>query len=245
MSKTNKVIHAIENSKHCIVFTGAGISTMSGIPDFRGQKIELWKKYDQSRIFEINYFSKNPEYFYNFAREVFPDMINAKPNIVHKLVAKLYKDKYIKQVITQNIDMLHQKSGVKDVFELHGSPIISYCVKCNKEYSIKDVMIKITDFKIPVCDNCKGLIKPDIVFYGEPLNAAVLNESFNNAVKADLCLVLGTSLVVYPAAVIPEMVVQHGGKIIIVNKDETHLDNIALYKFDDLKCFAEEIFGRL
>lgn len=236
-----KIFEVIKSSKHCIVFTGAGISTLSGIPDFRSPNNEIWEKYDQSKIFNIDYFYKHPEDFYDFAKILFDVVSKSEPNIVHKLVYELVQKNIVKSVITQNIDMLHQKSGIKQVLELHGSPISSKCIKCNDKYVFNDLLCKIYSDIVPKCDKCNSLIKPDVVFYGEQLNHSVLTESINNANKADLCLVFGTSLVVYPAAMIPEIVARNNNNLIIVNNSETHLDGYALFKEQDLHTFCENI----
>ncbi|HOK40376.1 MAG TPA: NAD-dependent protein deacylase [bacterium] len=240
-----EVYNQIREAKYCIAFTGAGISTLSGIPDFRSGNYEIWKKYDQTKIFEITYFYKNPKYFYEFAKEAIIPMLEAKPSIIHNLLSLLEEKKYLKCIITQNIDLLHQQSGSKKVYELHGSPMTSTCLECEKKYKIEELKEKIIKESVPHCDKCGGLIKPDVIFYGEQLNIETLNKAIEEANKADLCLVLGSTLVVYPAAIIPEIVIKKKGKIIIVNRDKTHLDDYALYKFTDLEKFGKELFDEI
>jgi len=222
---------AITESNHVIALTGAGISTLSGIPDFRSPNIGLWNRFDQEKIFQIDYFHQDPQYFYEFAREFIYQFTDSKPNIIHNILANMQRKKILKSLITQNIDMLHQKAGSTGVLELHGSPEKSFCLDCGEFFSIEQMQKKLSLEKIPHCDKCNGLIKPDIIFFGEMLHEDTLNKAFMTAEKSDCCIVLGTSLVVHPAASIPQIVLRNGGRLIIVNRDKT-----STYIINSLRC---------
>ncbi|MEW6535461.1 MAG: Sir2 family NAD-dependent protein deacetylase [Candidatus Auribacterota bacterium] len=237
----------ITSSGHAICLTGAGISTLSGIPDFRSPNTGLWNRYDADKIFRIDCFLAEPHYFYEFAREfIFQMFYETSPNIVHRLLSLLQKHRYLRRIITQNIDMLHQRSGTTDVLELHGSPQVSYCTRCYKDYSFDDMVRRISSTAVPFCDECGAVIKPGIIFFGELLNQRVLSAACAEAEQADCCLVLGTSLVVYPAASIPRMVTRNGGSLVIVNRDATAQDADAAYTFHmELDAFAKSFFAYL
>ena len=196
----DKLITLLKESKHCVVFTGAGVSTLAGIKDFRG-KDGLYKTAgeDAEKIFDID----------------------EKMGIV-------------KAVITQNIDLLHQKAGSKKVIEVHGSPEIHRCLACGKIYKFDEIAKIVQEGKVPQC-SCGGIIKPDITFFGESLPALAVEEAISEASKADLMLILGSTLVVYPAASFPLYTARNGGKLVIVNNMETPLDYMAAAKYDDLE----------
>lgn len=230
----------LNESRLTVVLTGAGISTPSGIPDFRGPQ-GIYRKYPQN-VFDIDFFYSHPEKFYEFAKEgIFP-MLEAKPNPAHVLLAKLEEQGLIEAVITQNIDRLHQKAGSKKVIELHGNVEEYYCTRCGREYTVKDVMEKLEKDSVPRCDDCSGLIRPNIVFFGEALPQNALNEAIRLSSKADLMIVMGSSLVVYPAAELPLITVRGGGKLVIVNMGETPLDDLATLKYNmDVVEFANNV----
>ncbi len=227
-------------SKKTIVLTGAGVSTASGIPDFRGPK-GIYTRLSP-RVFDINWFYENPEEFYKIARQhIFP-MLSASPNPCHRMLSVLEEKGLIEAVITQNIDGLHQKAGSRKVIELHGTIYRSICTRCSASFDHTQLLKSLEDSTIPRCSHCGGLMKPDVVFFGENLPADALQESFELAEKADLCIAMGTSLVVYPAAMIPEITHNSGGKVIIVNRGETGLDHIAYAKYNvDLVEFSRAV----
>ncbi|MCX8095347.1 MAG: NAD-dependent protein deacylase [Caldisericia bacterium] len=238
-SDLQKLKNLIESSYNIVALTGAGISTNAGIPDFRGPMgIYTTKRYDPEKTFDINYFFINPQYFYDFARDFITLLEKVEPTFTHKFLAKLEKSGKLKGVITQNIDMLHERAGSKVVITLHGSIEKSYCLNCEKEYSLNQMKEKIKNEKIPKCDICDGLIKPNIVFFGESVH------DFDKAIeltnKSDLLLVIGTSLKVYPASYIPNYA---SGKIVIVNKGDISLKQIKydLYINSDI----DEVFREL
>ncbi len=244
ISNAEALYAAIRAAKHCVVLTGAGISTLSGIPDFRG-KDGLYKRVeiDPERLFQIEAFVRDPSYYYSWARDYIYTYKEVTPNIVHHVLAKLERQNHIKAVITQNIDLLHQKAGSSKVLEVHGSPALHYCLSCNKEYSFDEIMDMLEASQTPSCKKCQGIIKPRIVFFGEALPRDVLQNAFDHAQKADLMLVLGSSLTVYPAASIPEITLQQGGQLVLVNADPTALDRYAEGTFTDLASLFTELAG--
>lgn len=235
MDKVEELKKIINESNRIVVLTGAGVSTDSGIKDFRG-KNGLSKEFDipMEILLSSNYFYSHTEEFYKFYKEYF-DASNIEPNITHKYLKKLEDDNKLSAIITQNIDGLHSKAGNKKVYELHGTTFVNHCIKCNKEYSSEYV------FKsegVPKC-SCGGLIKPDVVLYGEMLPQDALEKSIDAVSHADLLLVLGSSLVVYPAAGLIDYF--SGKNLVIINKDKTPYDRYAnIVINDDLsKVFKE------
>ncbi len=239
-----ELVNLLKNSKRAYVFTGAGISTPSGIPDFRG-KNGLYKKLPPD-IFDIEKFFKDPKRYYTVHKERILAMKNAEPNVAHLSVAKMEKLGYIKCVITQNIDGLHQKAGSEKVIELHGTLREYVCTRCGKLYPAEEIEKKLESVDIPKCENCGGLIKPNVVFFGEPLPEKALAEAFGIAENSDLSVVIGSSLVVYPAALIPRATVENGGKLVIINLGETGLDSLAYRKYEyDLAEFFKVVYENL
>ncbi len=204
----------IEKSSKIGVLTGAGISTDSGIPDFRGPKgIYTTKSYDPMKTFDLYYFLKDPSHFYKFSKEFFDLLDNAKPTPAHKFLSYLEKQGKISNIITQNIDGLHQKSGNKKVIEIHGSYNNFYCVQCGKAFDTSETISTIKNANIPYCKECGGLIKPDIVFFQESVKQ--LEQCIKTAKESDLFLVIGTSLQISPANMIPH----YAQKVVIINNE--------------------------
>lgn len=237
----NDIKHAIElihGAGYITALTGAGISTLSGLADFRGEKNPIWDRYPQEKVFDRDYFREDPELFYDFLREI--TQKNYEPNIAHLALKKMEETGKLKAVITQNIDGLHQKAGSKKVHELHGSIYNNHCEECDKEFLFHDFLIKIKAETVPKC-SCGGVIRPGIVFFGEPLPEEDSQLSIYNASKSDLMIVAGTSLIVQPAAYMPMYTLKNGGKIILVNKGSTYIDERADFIFEDIG----EFFGEL
>ena len=206
----------IDESANIVFFGGAGVSTESGIPDFRSEDGLYHTKYSYppERILSHSFFIQNPEVFYTFYREKIL-YLDAKPNPAHKKLAELEKLGKLKAVVTQNIDGLHQKAGSKTVYELHGSIHRNYCVECGKAYSaefVKEVK------GIPHC-TCGGIIKPDVVLYEESLDGGTIQSTVSAIAKADTLIIGGTSLVVYPAAGFIDYF--RGKHLVLINKAET------------------------
>ena len=236
-------VEALKNAKDAAVFTGAGVSTLSGIKDFRspdGVYSRPWQGYSVEDILSLHFFNRNPAIFYQWAQEFCYCLDRYQPSIIHNLLADLEAKKIIGGVMTQNIDVLHQKAGSKNVLEVHGSPSKHHCLKCHKFFSYDDIAPIVMRDEVPKCD-CGGIIKPDIIFYGESLDQDTLEACFDWAERCDLMIVLGSSLTVQPAASIPLAAAQRGAKLCIVNAQATPLDRLATWHFDDLKYFGEEV----
>lgn len=214
----------IEESHTIAFFTGAGISTLSGIPDFRSKNGLYSNRYHgkkPEKILHIKYFNKHPEEFYAFYREKLL-IDNIDPNVIHLFISELQQLGKDVTVVTQNIDGLHEKAGSLKIHNLHGTIHKNYCVDCKKEYDID--YIKQTD-GIPYCKECGGIIRPAITFYGEFLNKETFKQARLDTKNADLLIVLGTSLVVYPAS---EIVSHFRGKhLVIINKKRTKFNHQA------------------
>jgi len=219
-----KIIEAAEiirKAKYAVAFTGAGISVASGIPPFRG-KNGLWNTTDPIFL-EIEFFRKKPLQSWQKIKEIFYDRLgDAKPNIAHEVLAKMEKRSFLESVITQNIDHLHQKAGNKYVYELHGTYKQLICMNCSSEY---DISFADLNFLPPTCFVCKGILKPNIVFFNEPIPAFAKRRSLEEAKKADVLIIIGTNAEVLPAAEIPEIAKSHGAKIIEINIKPSHFTN--------------------
>ncbi len=215
----------IAKAKNGVVFTGAGVSAESGIPTFRGED-GLWKRYDPEEVASISGFRRNPGAFWEFARELLVK-VNAEPNPAHYAIAELEKMGIVKAVITQNVDMLHQRAGSSRVLELHGSMEYLDCLDCGETYTWDDVLEVFEKGEIPRCRKCGSYyVKPRVVFFGEPLPSDVLAEAMEVSRKADVFIVVGSSLVVYPAARLPHMAKMAGAKMIMVNAEPTMDDGM-------------------
>ncbi|WMW22860.1 NAD-dependent protein deacylase [Methanolobus mangrovi] len=229
----HRLAELLESSKNCVFLSGAGISTLSGIPDFRGSN-GLYTRYDANKIFDLECFRNDPAYFYSHAMDFIYNLDSKKPNIIHNTLATLEKEGFVKAVITQNIDLLHQKAGSINVIEIHGSPANHRCVSCNRDYSYDEICEMLKKEPVPYCSECNGLIKPDITFFGEMLD----HNSFTKAVEAssgaDIFVVIGSSLVVQPAASLPLYSLEAGGKLVIINNMPTPLDRYAVLKYNEL-----------
>ena len=213
----------IDNSTHIVFFTGAGVSTASGIPDFRSTDGLYNQKYQfpPEEILSHHFFKQHTEEFFRFYRDkmLYPDV---KPSFVHQYIATLEKRNKKVTVITQNIDGLHQLAGSTNVLELHGSVLRNTCMQCHTKYSLDEILKMDT---VPHCPKCNGIIKPDVVLYEEGLDETILNQSVHALQTADTCIVLGTSLVVYPAAGLLRYF--GGDKLVLINRDQTSYDSTA------------------
>ena len=221
-SKVEKLKELINKSNNIVFFGGAGVSTESGIPDFRS-KDGLYNqkyKYPPEQILSYSFFVNKTEEFYKFYREKM-NSLKYNPNITHFKLAQLEKTGKLKTIITQNIDGLHQKAGSKNVLELHGSILKNYCMKCGKFYGAEKIF---NSSEIPICE-CGGIIKPDVVLYEESLDGEILNKSIQAIIKADLMIVAGTSLTVSPANTLLNFF--RGENLVLINKDITPYDKKA------------------
>ncbi|NHJ22404.1 MAG: NAD-dependent deacylase [Candidatus Lokiarchaeota archaeon] len=226
--KIQKAASLLLNSKEAIVLTGAGVSTESGIPDFRGEG-GIWEKYKPEIYGNISAFLKNPAKFWEMAQKIAPNLFKAKPNPGHYALAELEKLGIIKAVITQNIDELHQKAGSIIVYEIHGSVNRFNCVACNASYTKEQILRKLKKEKKggPSCEYCAAPLKPSAVLFGEPLPRFEKFQSQALAQKADVMLIAGSSLSVAPACYLPLYTLRENGKLIIVNDQPTDLDDKA------------------
>ena len=212
----------LEESDNIVFFGGAGVSTESNIPDFRSTDGLYHQQYDYppETILSHSFYEEKPEEFYRFYRNkmLFP---NAKPNRAHKALAKLEEEGKLKAVITQNIDGLHQKAGSREVLELHGSVLRNHCVKCGKAYGLEAVL---NSEGIPRC-SCGGMIKPDVVLYEEGLDLQTIQQAVLHITNAEVLIVGGTSLTVYPAAGLIDY--YRGSRLVLINKSVTPMDSRA------------------
>lgn len=220
MNKTDMLNEMIKESENIVFFGGAGVSTESGIKDFRSADgiYKMKYKYSPEEVLSHTFYEMHTEDFFDFYKKYlcFP---NAHPNKAHYKLAELEKTGKLKAVITQNVDGLHQCAGSKNVFELHGSALRNYCVKCGKFHNFESVY---HSTGIPKC-SCGGIIKPDVVLYEEPLDDKVIHGAINAISNADMLIVAGTSLKVYPAAGFIRYF--KGNNFVLINIDETNMDS--------------------
>ncbi len=234
-----KACEVLKKSTHTTAFTGAGISVESGIPPFRG-KNGLWSKYDP-KILELNYFFQNPKESWIVINEIFYDFFGkAKPNAAHQTLARMENHNLLKAVITQNIDNLHQAAGSKTVYEFHGTSNKLICTECHKSQLAQDIKL---DILPPKCPTCKGLLKPDFIFFGEGIPTLAYQKSLAESEKAEVFLLIGTTGLVEPAASIPYIAKQNNATIIEINPERT----VYTEKITDffLQEKAGEIMSRL
>ena len=228
MSSVEDLQRIIDDSSRIVFFGGAGVSTESGIPDFRSVDGLYNQKYDYppETILSHTFFMQKTEEFYRFYRDKML-CLDKKPNKAHLKLAELERADKLSAVVTQNIDGLHQAAGSKRVYELHGSVLRNYCMKCGKAYSAEYIK---SGRGIPRCE-CSGIIKPDVVLYEEGLDDKTVNGAVNAIANADTLIIAGTSLTVYPAA---GMVRYFNGKhLVLINRDATPMDNSADFVFHD------------
>ena len=219
----------IDNSNNIVFFGGAGVSTESGIPDFRSVDGLYNQKYDYppEEILSHTFFEKHTEYFYNFYRDKML-CLDAVPNAAHLKLAELEKAGKLSAVVTQNIDGLHQKAGSKNVYELHGTTLKNYCTRCGKFFSAEYIR---DSEGVPHCDKCGAVIKPDVVLYEESLDSNTVNGAVSAISSADCLIVAGTSLVVYPAAGFIRYF--KGNHFVLINKTPTQADSLADFVIHD------------
>ncbi|MDD5886360.1 MAG: NAD-dependent protein deacylase [Oscillospiraceae bacterium] len=213
----------VDDSQNIVFFGGAGVSTESGIPDFRSQDglYNMTYKYPPEEIISRTFFDRNPEEFYRFYKDRML-IDGAEPNAAHRKLAEMEQKGKLSAIVTQNIDGLHQKAGSKTVYELHGSTLRNYCMKCHKFFPVSYVK---EASGVPYCDECGGIVKPDVVLYEEGLDNDTIVGAVNAISRADTLIVAGTSLVVYPAAGFIQYF--QGRHFVLINKDPTPADSRA------------------
>jgi NAD-dependent deacetylase len=224
VQQIEKAADLIAGARHAVALTGAGVSTPSGIPDFRSPGSGLWEKVDPMAVASIFAFRLQPQAFYNWLHPTAELLLNARPNPAHHALADLENMGLLKAVITQNIDNLHQKAGSTTVYELHGHLREATCIRCQKIVPARSLIEKfIADAQVPRCE-CGGVMKPNFILFGEQPPVDVLMAAQQEAEACDLMLVAGSSLTVVPASGIPFLAKRRGARIIIVNYQPTSLD---------------------
>jgi NAD-dependent deacetylase len=227
----DRALEAIDEADRIVAFTGAGVSTASGIPDFRGED-GLWTKFDPSD-FRYERFLDDPAGFWELRAELTRELAldEADPNPCHTALANAYETGRLEAVVTQNIDGLHQEAGIPDddVIEIHGSTRRTRCMDCDARAPIDGALDRIDEGQVPpICSDCGGVVKPDVILFGEQLPQGAFRRAEGLSRQADVMLVAGSSLSVWPAAGLPEKTLHAGGELVIVNGDETKADRHAL-----------------
>lgn len=242
----DKAASLLRTARHAVVFTGAGISTPSGIPDFRSQNTGLWQKFDPMEVASLRVFQSHPEKFYDWLRPLLQGIWAAQPNPAHLALSHLEAAGIIKAVITQNIDNLHQRAGSSTIYEVHGSLRTMTCLHCSEIYPSEQFQSQMVNGEpstggMPLCPKCSRVLKPDITLFGEILPAQTWQEAEEHCRLADVLLVAGSSLEVWPAASLPEFAFENGARLIVNNLSPTHLDAQAdvLLPFDVAEALPE------
>jgi NAD-dependent deacetylase len=230
----------IRDNQPCVALTGAGVSTESGIPDFRSSD-GIWAQYDPMEYASIEAFRRDPLKVWEFYGKRLGALLEAKPNAAHDALAELERRGLLSAVITQNIDRLHSLAGSADVVEVHGSIATSVCLRCGTTATLEEVIALLEDAPAPACPSCGAILKPSVVMFGELLPAAAIDRAFELARAARLLLVVGSTLEVYPVAGLPLETVGAGGAVAIVNRGPTALDEVATLRIEGS---AGEILGR-
>ena len=223
-----RAIELIGQARQAVALTGAGLSTPSGIPDFRSPHTGLWANYNPMEIATVHAFRHHSEDFFKWIRPLVQQMVEAQPNAAHRALVELEKSGRLATVITQNIDGLHQRAGAADVVELHGNIYTATCVRCYRVFA-SDVFLRalIEEGHIPVCPVCGNLLKPNVILFGEALPVQAVLAARRAVLQCDLMIVAGSSLEVAPAADLPVLALQRHVPVIIINRDRTYLDDQA------------------
>jgi len=219
--------HAIRKHQPCVVLTGAGVSTESGIPDFRSAS-GIWAEFDPAEYASLPAFRADPEKVWRFYKPRIAMLTEAEPNAAHLALATLERAGLVHAVVTQNIDLLHERAGTRNLVEVHGSIRTATCPACGASYPRDEVLLQLEAADAPRCARCAAVVKPDVVFFGELLQVEAIERAFELARAAALLLVVGSALEVYPVAALPEETLAAGGRVAIVNKGATPYDDRAL-----------------
>ena len=230
----------IRDNQPCVALTGAGVSTESGIPDFRSAD-GIWAQYDPMEYASLEAFRRDPVKVWEFYGKRLGALLQAKPNAGHEALAELERRGLLSAVITQNIDRLHSLAGSHDVVEVHGSVATSVCLRCGTIATLEEVLALLEDAPAPACPSCGAILKPNVVMFGELLPAAAIDRAFELARSARLLLVVGSTLEVHPVAGLPLETIDAGGAVAIVNRGPTALDEVATLRIEGS---AGEILGR-
>ncbi|MEE8391964.1 MAG: NAD-dependent deacylase [Anaerolineae bacterium] len=218
----------LREAHHAVALTGAGISTPSGIPDFRSPGSGMWERANPMEVASIYTFRRQPERFYSWIRPMVSTMLAAEPNPGHRALAELEAGGWLKAIITQNIDNLHQRAGAREVLELHGHMQEATCISCYKIVPSEELLDDLlSSDEVPRCVECGGVMKPNVVLFGEQLPIKVVNAAMAHIRQTDLMLIAGSSLEVVPASQLPLVVHEQAGRLIVVNLTPTYIDDIA------------------
>jgi NAD-dependent deacetylase len=220
----------IQQSQYMVALTGAGISTPSGIPDFRSHEGGLWEHDDPQQVASLRGFRYQPLAFYQWIRPLGEKVMSAKPNPAHYALSRLEELGILKALITQNIDLLHERAGSQKFYEVHGHLREMTCIECFREFDARPIweaFMAASEVVVPRCPVCGGVLKPNVVLFEEQLPMQIFLKAQQAVRQADLILVVGSSLEVYPVAEFPKLVKMRGGKLIIINRDTTYLDDAA------------------
>jgi NAD-dependent deacetylase len=226
-----RLAELISSRQPCVVLTGAGVSTESGIPDFRSPT-GIWAEFDPLEYASLDAFRADPAKVWSFYAPRFAMLTEAEPNAAHAAIAELERRGLVRAVITQNIDLLHERAGSRDVVEVHGSIRTSSCLACGARYPLSEVAAQLETRDVPVCPDCGEVLKPDVVFFGELLPVAAIDRAYALAGKAELLLVVGSALEVWPVAELPLVTRRAGGSVAIVNRGPTARDGDAELRID-------------
>jgi NAD-dependent protein deacetylase/lipoamidase len=221
-----RLAELIVGNQPCVVLTGAGVSTESGIPDFRSPS-GIWAQFDPREYATIDAFRRDPVKVWGFYARRFDVLKEARPNAAHEALAELERRGWVEAVVTQNIDRLHTLAGSQDVVEVHGSIATSSCLACGRRVTFDEVLAMLETAPAPACDNCGETLKPDVVMFGELLPVDAMQRADELARSARLLLVVGSSLAVFPVADLPAQTLAAGGKVAIVNREPTPYDDEA------------------
>lgn len=224
----DRAAQLIKGARNAYAFTGAGISTDSGIPDFRSEGSGLWANVDPMAVASLYSFKRNPAIFYQWVRQLAETILNSTPNAAHHTLAQLECKGHLKGIITQNIDTLHTRAGSRNVFELHGHLREATCLQCFAVFEGEPLIRNYLDTgEIPRCSGCGGIVKPNVVLFGEQLPVRELHGAQEAARRADLLLIVGSSLEVAPASDIPTLARRNGTKLVVINLEPTPIDVMA------------------
>jgi NAD-dependent deacetylase len=223
-----RAVHLLREAQRTVALTGAGISTPSGVPDFRSPGTGLWERYDPMEVASLSVFRHHPQQFYEWIRPLAKHILQAEPNPAHLALARLEQAGRLVGVVTQNIDDLHSRAGSRQVLEVHGHLREATCVRCYRSCPSGQFMPAYTDSgEVPLCPECGGILKPNAVLYGEQLPYDVVRQAREWILSSDLILVIGSSLEVAPAATFPVEALNAGARLIILNREPTYLDERA------------------
>jgi NAD-dependent deacetylase len=244
----SELVELIRRRQPCVALTGAGASTESGIPDFRSPT-GIWARFDPLEYGSIEAFRADPRKIWSFYKPRVAMLAGAEPNPAHLALAELERLGFLEAVVTQNIDLLHERAGSREVVEVHGSIRSSTCPGCGESYLLERVLELLAEADAPACEACGEILKPDVVFFGELLPARAIDRAYELARRAQLLLVVGSTLEVHPVAGLPLETIAAGGELAIVNRGPTALDDRAVLRIHSsagevLAAVAAELRGQ-